>query len=263
MIKRALLISLIGCLLTTGLIVIFSEVHKIKETKLNDKLKIFQDSVLINNNELDSLNRLYEYKPPSAPPNAQPGNQTFTVEQLGHVVKLKYPVIYGDLSDELAGEKLIQKYPTYNQYLKKEPLEFRQLIMNLFTKYGMQLTEKKLNAIVNQYGNNELEWVQNFYKEYSNKKLTIKRLEYIRSNYINDSISEAVFQNKIKSEIEPKNRSINKIENEINNLNSELSKSYPIKSYLIIEIAFWLLIFMPILFIILKYRDNKKSTGKQ
>ncbi len=51
-------------------------------------------------------------------------------------------------------------------------------------------------------------------------------------------------------------------EKEIKNLNSKLSKSYPIKSYLIIEIAFWLLIFMPILFIILTYKTKGKQTVK-
>jgi len=206
--KKALLISLIGCFITTGIIVMFSEVHKIKENKLNDKLKIVQDSLLINKNEMDSLGRLYRHKPRG----------------------------------------------------------FRQLVKDIYTTYGMQLRQKEFDMIINKYSTNEneLEWIQNFYSKNVPKRLTNEIFEYIQDEYLgySDSLREKVFLNKIKSEHEIKSNKVFYEEKEIKNLNSKLSKSYPIKSYLIIEIVFWLLIFMPILFIILTYKTNGKETVK-
>jgi len=119
------LISLIGCFITTGIIVMFSEVHKIKENKLNDKLKIFQDSLLINKNELDSLGQLYRHKP------------------LGFRQLVKD--LYATYSIQLRQKEfdtIINKYST-------NELEW---IQNFYSKNNTKrLTNKRLEYIQNKY----------------------------------------------------------------------------------------------------------------
>jgi len=47
-------------------------------------------------------------------------SKKYTIEQLGQLVKKKYPKEYGSMGDSAAGKKLLSVYPVYKQYLKKE-----------------------------------------------------------------------------------------------------------------------------------------------
>lgn len=42
----------------------------------------------------------------------------YTIQQLGAAAKAKYPDKYGNMSDSVAGEQLINEYPVYKQYLR-------------------------------------------------------------------------------------------------------------------------------------------------
>ncbi len=53
------------------------------------------------------------------PTQTQSNDGSYTIQQLGQLVKAKYPKEYGSMSDSVAGAKLLSKYPQYDFCLKK------------------------------------------------------------------------------------------------------------------------------------------------